>query len=161
MLDADASIKLTKIGIIKIAAETFNIVITKEVYEEQVIVGLKRGFPDAKEVEELVLSKKIEVKEVTKQLDALSKNRRIGRGEKSAANYYLFENADLICSDDEAFLNTLEELDIGYMPSAGIILMLINHGVLKKEEGMKYLNRMKTMIKAEHYYYAKKTMEVL
>ena len=47
ILDADASIKLSKISLIEELADAFVIVLTKEVYEEQVVVGLKKGYPDA------------------------------------------------------------------------------------------------------------------
>jgi purine nucleoside permease len=48
LLDADASIKLTKISIIETFASGFEVIITAEVYREQVTAGLKRNYPDAK-----------------------------------------------------------------------------------------------------------------
>ena len=54
LLDADASIKLTKIGIIGTFASGFEVIITDEVYGEQVTAGLKRNHPDAKKMEKLV-----------------------------------------------------------------------------------------------------------
>jgi len=44
ILDADASIKLSKIRLIWELANAFEIILTKEVYEEQVVVGRKKGF---------------------------------------------------------------------------------------------------------------------
>ncbi len=76
ILDADASIKLSKISLIGELADAFVIVITKEVYEEQVVVGLKKGYPDAQRVDTLVKSKKIEVKDVQR----IYADSRLGRG---------------------------------------------------------------------------------
>ena len=38
ILDADASIKLSKISLIVVLSNAFEIILTKEVYEEQVVV---------------------------------------------------------------------------------------------------------------------------
>ena len=43
-------------------------------------------------------------------------------------------------------------------PVAGSILMLVRHGRLTKEEGIKYLNSLKDMIKDEHLFYVKSSM---
>ena len=54
LLDADASIKLTKVSIIETFAPGFEVIITTEGYREQVTAGLKRNYPDAKKMEKLV-----------------------------------------------------------------------------------------------------------
>lgn len=69
ILDADASIKLSKIHLIAELANAFEIILTKEVYEEQVVVGLKKDYPDASRVEALVKSERIRVKEVASIYD--------------------------------------------------------------------------------------------
>ncbi len=55
ILDADASIKLTKIGLIEILASEFNLILTDVVYDEHVIIGMNNNYPDAKIMKELVL----------------------------------------------------------------------------------------------------------
>ncbi len=199
LLDADASIKLSKISIIEKLANTFKIILTKEVYEEQVTIGLERGQPDAERIYQLVKSNKIEIKEVKAKIELISKNKKnfanpknskgifrpiepeaqsgskifvpnqkvilsdlgqkLGRGEKSVINYYLSKGADLICSDDEAFIRVLNAMNIPYSPSVGSILMLARRNKLTSVEGMEYLKRMKEMIKPEHFFYAKTIME--
>jgi hypothetical protein len=62
LLDTDASIKLTKINLIEIVASGFDVILTEQVYKEQVIAGLKKNLPDAKIMEKLVLEGKITVK---------------------------------------------------------------------------------------------------
>ncbi len=54
LLDTDASIKLTKISIIEIVASGFDVILTEQVYKEQVTAGMKRNLPDAKRMEKLV-----------------------------------------------------------------------------------------------------------
>ena len=74
-------------------------------------------------------------------------------------DYYLSIGADLIVSDDEAFLKVLDGLSIPYTPVAGSVLMLVRHGRLTKEEGIKCLNSLKDMIKDEHLFYVKSRLE--
>lgn len=81
LLDADASIKLTKISIIGILASGFEIILTSEVYDEQVIAGLKRNYEDAAKMEKLVVDKKVAVVEVTEK-SSVYESFRLGRGEK-------------------------------------------------------------------------------
>ena len=157
ILDADASIKLSKISLIEELVNAFEIILTKEVYEEQVVVGLKKSYPDASRVEGLVKSGKIRVKEVESVYD----DPKLGKGEKSVINYCLSVGADLVVSDDEAFLKVLDELSIPYTPVAGSILMLVRHRGLTKEEGIRYLNSLKDMIKDEHLFYVKSRLEGL
>ena len=59
LLDADASIKLTKIGIIETFVSGFEVILTSEVYDEHVTAGLNRNYPDAKRMEKLVLGGKL------------------------------------------------------------------------------------------------------
>ena len=54
LLDADASIKLTKVGVIEIFVSGFEVILTSEVYDEHVTAGLTRNYPDAKKMDKLV-----------------------------------------------------------------------------------------------------------
>lgn len=53
-MDTDASIKLTKINVMEIVASGFDVILTEQVYKEQVTAGLERNLPDAKRMEKLV-----------------------------------------------------------------------------------------------------------
>ena len=53
------------------------------------------------------------------------------------------------------------ELELCNTPVAGSILMLVRPGRLTKEEGIKYLNSLKDMIKDEHLFYVKSRLEEL
>ena len=64
LLDADASIKLTKISIIETITSSFQVILTNEVYKEQVTAGLKRNLNDAKRMEKMVSDGKVTVVEV-------------------------------------------------------------------------------------------------
>jgi len=160
MLDADASIKLTKISIIETFATGFEVFLTREVYEEHVVSGLKRNYEDAKKMEYLVSNGKITVTDITEK-SSVYDNFKLGRGEKSVINNYMINNIDLIVSDDEAFLKILDSHDVPYIPVAGSILMCVIKDLISKEKGLKYLEALKPMIKDEHMLYIKTRIEEL
>lgn len=159
LLDTDASIKLTKISIIEIVASGFNVILTEQVYKEQVIAGMKKNLPDAKRMEKLIQEGKIKVSEVLEK--SFVENFRLGAGEKSVLDYYLVNDIDLIVSDDEAFLRLLDIYEIPFIPVAGVILMCAINGLISKEEGIKYLELLKPMIKEEHMFYIRSKIEGL
>jgi len=161
LLDADASIKLTKIGIIETFASCFEVILTSEVYGEHVIAGLKRNYPDALEMEKLVSGGKVLISSATGD-NSLVDDFRLGRGEKSVIDYYHRDGAiDLIISDDAAFLKVLDRFEVPFSPVAGVILMCIIHGLIGKEKGLAYLELLKPMIKDEHVFYIRSKIEGL
>ena len=88
LLDADASIKLTKIGIIETFVFGFEVILTNDVYDEHVTAGLSRNYQDAKIMEKLVAEEKVFVANITEKPSVFDKF-ILGRGEKSVINYYL------------------------------------------------------------------------
>jgi len=159
LLDTDASIKLTKIDIIEIVASGFDVILTEQVYKEQVTAGLKKNLPDAKRMEKLVQEGKIKVSKVIGKSSV--ENSRLGAGEKSVLDYYLANDMDLIVSDDESFLKMLDIYKIPFTPVAGVILMCVFNELINKEKGIKYLEMLKPMIKEEHMFYIKRKIEEL
>ncbi len=160
LLDADASIKLAKVSIIETFASGFEVIITDEVYGEQVTAGLKRNYPDAKKMEKLVSDGKVTVVKSTEK-SSVYDSFGLGRGEKSVINYYLTNDVDLIISDDEAFLKILDNYAIPFTPVAGAILMCVIHGLISKETGIKYVELLTPMIKDENVFYIKSKIEGL
>ncbi|MCK4458717.1 MAG: hypothetical protein KAU52_03215 [Methanosarcinales archaeon] len=96
-----------------------------------------------------------------KEVESIYDNSRLGKGERSVVDYCLSVGADLVVSDDEAFLKVLDVLSIPYTPVAGSILMLVKRGRLTKGKGIKYLDSLKDMIKDEHLFYVKSRLEEL
>jgi predicted nucleic acid-binding protein len=158
LLDADASIKLTKISIIVSFATGFHVILTREVYAEQVTAGLNRDLPDAKRMEELVSGGIITVVISSDSSDAYE-NPRLGAGEKSVINHYLANDIDLIVSDDEAFLKVLDAKEIPFIPVAGVILMCMKRGIITRDQSFKYLEMLSPMIRDENMYYIKSKIE--
>jgi len=160
LLDTDASIKLTKISIIETFASNFQVILTSEVYAEQVTAGLKCNFQDAKKMEKLISEGKVTVVEL-KENESKYDDFRLGSGEKSVINYFLASDIDLIVSDDETFLKILDSYEIPFTPVAGVILISVINGLITKEKGINYLELLKPMIKDEHMFYIRSKIEGL
>ncbi|HLB69985.1 MAG TPA: hypothetical protein VJJ51_02970 [Candidatus Methanoperedens sp.] len=160
LLDADASIKLTKISIIETITSSFQVILTNEVYKEQVTAGLKRNLNDAKRMEKMVSDGKVTVVEVDGNSSKYD-DFRLGSGEKSVISYFLANDVDLIVSDDEAFLKILDSYEIPFTPVAGIILISVINGLITGEKGINYLELLKPMIKDEHMFYIRSKIEGL
>jgi hypothetical protein len=50
-------------------------------------------------------------------------------------------------------------MDFLFIPTASVILMCINRKLISKEEGLRFLDSLKFMIKDEHFYYIKSKIE--
>jgi predicted nucleic acid-binding protein len=153
LLDADASIKLTKIGLIEILASEFILIMTDVVYDEHVNIGMKNNYPDAAIMKELVSQGAITVGRTENGYSSINSDFNLDRGEASLLNYYVHNEVDLIVSDDEKFLKALNELDFPFVPSACTILMCINRNLISKDEGLKFPDKLKFMIRDKHFYY--------
>jgi predicted nucleic acid-binding protein len=160
LLDTDASIKLTKISIIETFASNFQVILTSEVYAEQVTAGLKRNFQDAKKMEKLISEGKVTVVELNENASKYD-DFRLGYGEKSVINYFLANDIDLIVSDDETFIKILDRYEIPFTPVAGVILISVINGLITREKGISYLELLKPMIKNEHMFYIRSKIEGL
>ncbi|MDK2831840.1 MAG: hypothetical protein PWQ63_1383 [Methanolobus sp.] len=159
LLDADASIKLTKIGLIEILASEFSLILTDVVYDEHVNVGIKNNYPDAMIMKGLVSQGAITVGRTDNEYPSMNNDFNLDRGEASLLNYYMQNEVDLMVSDDEKFLKALNELELPFIPSASTILMCVNRNLISKEQGLEFLDSLKFMIKDEHFYYIRSKIE--
>ncbi|WP_407356558.1 hypothetical protein [Methanolobus sp. WCC5] len=161
LLDADASIKLTKIGFMEILSSGFDVILTDVVYDEHVNVGLKRGYPDAKEMERSISEKKVLVVQVKKEA-LIFHGLNLGRGEISIITYCQENHVDVVVSDDVAFLKVLKSMkSVPFIPVSVTLIPGIEHGLIDKDEALEFLELLKDMIKADHYLYVKSEIEGL
>jgi hypothetical protein len=50
---------------------------------------------------------------------------------------------------------------VPFTPVAGVILMCVTHGIINKENALKYLEMLTPMIREEHMFYIKSKIEDL
>ena len=145
VFDADGLIKVVQARIVGFIDHTC--IISQQVYNETVIDGKKYFHNDAFEIENLILQKKIKIKnlEITEQIQSL------GIGETST--YYLFKKnkQGTIISDDRRFLHFLEQKNIPFIIPTELIVALVKKKKLPLLEAHNALERIKQKVRKENY----------
>lgn len=158
VFDSDALIKLIKAKLPKEVFESFEAVISDEVYEECVIEGKKALFEDAFVIEMLLkegLIKKLKARKNT-DIEKILKEEDFGKGEASSLHLYKGIKAGAICSDDEKFLNFLDKNGISFVLPADFVIRLKEVNLFSKEDAINVLNGLKPFIKEQVYLKFKK-----
>ena len=153
VLDADATIKLAKAGVLEDFAAFAECLIPKQVYDE-IIKGKEKNREDAFAIDKLVSDKKLKV--VNAEIEGIQEN--LGAGEKAALATFKTHKAEAIASDDKKFLNKLEAGGVPFTTTANLIVALVTNKKLTKDRGLRALNKIKNSIKADVYNKAKEAL---
>ncbi|MBI3051561.1 hypothetical protein HYY74_03820 [Candidatus Woesearchaeota archaeon] len=152
VLDADASIKLAKGGVLEPLIRSAKCFITKQVYEE-ILKGKDKMYEDAFCTERLVREGKLSLSNITAEgIEGL------GEGECSALALFRKLMADSIISDDRRFLSILEARRIPFIISTDVIAMLCIKRQISKIEAMAALEKIRRLVREENYNSAKRTI---
>ncbi len=158
--DADALIKMAKSGILETLAQHVELLISPQVYREAVEEGKVRGYKDALEIERILKRygqrppSRIKTKAGTGMLS-------LGAGEREILRMFSRERADVVLSDDRAFLNVLEAQGIPYMTPSAALIFLAEHSMMKIHEAQQALERLRPLIRREQYEAAFKDLQDL
>jgi len=157
-IDSDGIIKMTKSGAMIKVANNFECFISDKVYNEAVIEGKSRLYEDAFQIEDLIKKGKLSViktKKNVKSENILRNWRHIGEGERSTLHLFFNIRANVIVSDDQAFLNLLYRNNIAFIIPSDLIVKLFKLKILDKEESLSALKRIKDYIRESNYLKAK------
>ena len=152
VLDADASIKLAKAGVLEHLTLFAKCFVSKQVYDE-VLKGRDRMYEDAFEIERL--SKKGNITLSTVEYEKIE---GLGAGECSTLVLFKKSKAHSILSDDRKFLSVLLELKIPFIIPTDIIAMLFIKRRISRIEAIGALDRIRQSVREESYISAIKTM---
>ena len=151
VFDADALIKLAHSGSLNIICKTFQCVTTSEVKREVVDEGKKRLYSDAEIIEELIVSKALEVNEVSGDT-----SQRLGKGEMSVFSLSKKITNSIVISDDRTFIKLLEREGIDFLTPSDVIILLREIGKITNKDKDKFANNIKSFVSEKEY---KKIME--
>ncbi len=150
VLDADASIKLSKAGVLGALTSFAKCSITTQVYQE-VLKGKDKMYEDAFDIEGLVGKGKIAVSEVkAENIEGL------GVGECSSLAMFQKLKGNAIISDDRKFLSVLESKRIPFVISTDVIAMLSIKKFISKNEALDALDKIRQSVREESYNSAKR-----
>ena len=154
VLDADGLIKLAKSGLLNKLTQLAKCFISKQVYIKAVERGKEKMYEDAYAIDALIHSGKIEVISIKANIIESS----LSSGEISSLELYKKLKADAIISDDRRFLNLLNQEKCEYIIPADIIVVLAKNKKVAKEEAIKSLNKIRTLIREDVYLSALKRL---
>ncbi len=160
VLDSDGLIKLTKAGILEKILENFICSITMEVYNEAVVKGMEHFYEDAFQIEDLIKEGKIHIRKTEESKKAINilKRSSLGKGEVSSLHLFFNLDAEVIISDDRAFLSVLQHSNIPFVTPADLIVRSFELKILSKNESLNALIKIKPYI--SNYENAKSNLEV-
>jgi predicted nucleic acid-binding protein len=158
VIDSDALIKLTKAGLLPIITHAWQCLIPDEVYEEVVVRGKREAHPDAAEIERFI-GRGLErgrVRAAPRRISAV-----LGPGERAVVALFGKEQADLILTDDRAFLATLRQLGLPHLTPALALVKLAEQGAMSLDQAQDYLDRLKPLIRSSVYEAARADLQKL
>jgi len=156
-------IKVGKIGLLSLLAESYNCIISKEVFKEAIERGKKYFHEDAFILESYInqgIIRVVRTKQNLKAKKLLQKVQLLGEGEKSSLHLFYDQNALGIVSDDVAFLNLLDKYNVPYITPANLILRLVELKKISKQQSLTMIEKLKPYIRKSIYKLVKKEIEV-
>ena len=146
LLDADALIKLNRIGVLAVLAAEYDCAAPSNVYQEVVTDAKARGYADADELAQL-LGGVIEVVSGTADGGVFG----LGDGE-SAILTLLAEWPDALpVSDDRKFQGVLVSQSIAFLSTSDVVSNLGQHGVLTLGDAIQALGALRPLINEMSY----------
>lgn len=151
--DADGLIKMQKAGLLALLAQEAELLIGPQVFQEAVTEGKQRGYADAAALEQLLEAHAIRPRPVPAhpRATALLPPGTFGEGERETLHLYYHAQADGILSDDRGFLTLLTAQQIPFFTPAAALVALGTWGVLAVPEAFAALERLRPLIRQEHY----------
>lgn len=155
-MDSDTLIKLTKAGAKEHLTSAAEIVIPPEVERETVKEGKEGGFPDAFKIERNLRKSLLKVLETprTEDLEELIGKLGLNGGEADLLRLFKAVGCDAVVSDDQKFLDLVKVLEVPFTTSSGLLIYAWKTKEISREECLKLLEKLKSMISEEEYQLA-------
>lgn len=145
VLDSDACIKLFKSDVLEEVCGAFYCAMTREVYEETVVAGMRNFRHEAEALKKMVEENKISLIEV-KESGLLAE--RVGHGETSVLRACK-QHGCLAVSDDQRFLSVLENHCIEFHTPASLIVAMQQNKILEKGTALAALEKLRPLTNKE------------
>jgi hypothetical protein len=152
VLDSDGLIKLAKAGALERVVDAWTCLVPRAVYVETVERGLEAAYPDALAIREALPSSAVRPRTRHPRAALLLEGKRgLGRGEQEALHLFLAARADVIVTDDAAFVAMLARAGLSYLLPALVLVRLTREGRLEPGEALDSLERLRPFIRGEVY----------
>ena len=140
--DSMILIHLAKMSVLKSACEFFRkVLIPQKVFEETVLQGKEKEYPDAIIIENLIKENLIIVKKIKnkEKVNSIQKY-GLGPGEAEAVLLYHRENADFLFTDDDVCRKYRGILNVNILGTPAIIIILFRNKVIAYSKAIESIN---------------------
>lgn len=156
VLDADALIKLNRIGVLALLLTTFPCTVPATVYREVVEVGSLHGYEDASAIAEM-LEGRAEIVEVS----ATEAFRGLGVGDEGILEVVRTSPDSIVVGDDRILARALIASKIGVLSAAGAVVLLARESLLSLKAAERALEALRPGINLDTYSSAKWNLDRL
>ena len=147
IFDSDGLIKLNRAGVLGRVIQSFVCLVPQSVYDEVVIEGKARRYPDA-EVIEVALDGGAEV---VPHAGRREPNLGLGAGEISILSLLPQMPEAIIISDDRRFLTILSAEQVPFLTPVDLLVVMAKQGFLTEDEAREALERLRPSIRTKAY----------
>jgi hypothetical protein len=158
IFDADALIKLNRVGILERVAQSFQCVIPQQVYEEAVVKGREWGYADAEEIDRIVKESMSVMQPQIEERTELEP----GAGERATlALASELEGKPIIISDDTPFLRHLTRQGVLSATPAALIVNMAERDIVQEQAARRLLEDLRPYTRAATIDQALRDLEEL
>jgi len=139
------TIHLAKLSILRQLTDMFNeVIVPRKVFEETIMKGCEKGYPDSIIAEKLVKKGLIKVaapsnEQALKELEVFG----LREGEAEAVALYFQEKADRIASDNSTVRKNRLILNLNLIGTPALVYALFKKGVIRKAKAVDCLVELK------------------
>jgi hypothetical protein len=159
LLNADGIIKLNRVGVLKVAVESFECIVPMAVYHEVVTQGRARRYPDADAIEEALKGTPVTPPDYEHGRNGATLS--LGEGERAILGLLAGMPGSLVLTDDRRFINLLSAEGISFLTPADVLVMLARGGTLTSSEASGALDLLRPLIRTNAYWEARSDLEAL
>lgn len=154
-MDADATIKLNRSGVLGSLVRAFPCLMPQAVYEEVVTRGKSRLHRDADDIESIISG----VVNVVPTQEREQPETGLGAGELGILDLLSEQTDAIVVSDDRRFLTVLLARGVPFLTPADVVVLLARRGIVSKANASAALERLRPLIRLAAYHEAREELE--
>ncbi len=154
VFDSDGLLKIHKAGFLNVVTQVYVCSLPEEVFREIAVAARQTHAEETKVFEELIRAGRLHRRSLARSAQAerlLGLSQALGPGERGALRLFFREKADVIISDDRAFLNVLVRNRVPFMTPASLLIDLRRAGRIARQEAQAAAERLRPYIRRQVY----------
>jgi hypothetical protein len=154
VFDSDGLLKTYKAGLLNVGTLEHLCSLPEEIFQDTVVAAQQTHAEEAKAFQELISGGRLRRRSLARSARAerlLGLSQTLGPGERGALRLLFREKADVIVTDDRAFLNGLVRNRVPFLTPASLLIDLRRAGKIAREAAQAAAERLRPYIRQEVY----------